>query len=446
MRRLLKVCALTLAWYALIGAARAPAEDGQPYLYRFKAEQGRHDRFVGDHEVGSIGQRRFELDIDDFYHTRLLALEYQKFDNDVPDSAGLELEDEKFAFGADWPVGKHCDLKVAANVFAYPENPYVNPTGEDYWAWGVYPTYHPDGFALATGVERDQARTFLSYGYLKRPWRSGNVSLGASREETFEGHMTPTRVVAKRFGGNAILASQHGLLCFGSTYNSDTERFTWLGGLARLSTLDDRNTPHDEAAGMNPGAILIGRFKPEAKYGLAIVGLWKSAVNARSCPGMMEAFYRGTFNTTRVVRNRDFGTPGVSSGYDTQDFGRIALAVTAMDITVGSTAHLRDAEVDLYGTLPGRFGPVHDPYLGVWRGRSTDLLYDPSAHRLNAVRQDYVVVVLGTKFVVRSPATYDNDPRGRSHGRKQSGYLRLEALTRFDETFQGVTVTGTYWY
>ncbi len=422
----------------LVIANSGQAQDlwNRGYLYRFETAGNSLDRFLGDERVGDIRAGSFRIDISDTNRVHCLSLEYENFDNRVPLESGLELSEEKFSIGLDHSVGQGCHLVLAGNMFSY-------NLSDPYWAFGVYPNREWSSriktlgdmdvrkHKIAVGLERDNETSSLAYGYLRWYPTQLGIFLGASNEKFIsEGHAKHTYQY-DRVGIAAIMISgdlrNHYFV--GSAYNCETERAAWMTGYARIAKLRDR--------GINPAMLIALRQKPESFYTLGIATLWGRTINDYVAPGIFESFYRGSLNQSRVVRNRDFNTVGVGNAYDAQDFGRVSLTGTYMDIEAAET-NMVAFEYALYGTWPGSFGSLTRPYLGLAYSGETDLIFDYRSFRMIDPDREWYTLYLGGKLLL--------SPRVDPYRRCQYGYLRLQAGLRFKESVEGVFLETTVWY
>ncbi|MDD5341964.1 MAG: hypothetical protein PHI73_01355 [Patescibacteria group bacterium] len=405
------------AFFCVLAVQPISAQSIVPY--RFTVEASQLDRYLGSEQVGTIKNGGFRFYVDSPDRTRLLALEYSNADNRVSPVYGLELDEESLDFGVCAPLAP-VQLKLAGSIARY-------LLGEDYWAFGLYPSYERKNFALGFSAERDADETVHLDGTARVQHGNLGLYLGASNEKAVS-HAGP--IEEKRY--ISVLdwqASAPRILALAGSAVNQEDSPTWIGGIARYADVENR--------GANPAALFVMRKKPEATCYLGIATLWGRALNQPVSSAIANSFAHGALSRSRVVRNRDFGTLGVGRGYDAVDFGLVTATFTTVDIEAGMEAELRESQYALYGTWPRVFGPVHNPYLGLVYQTATDLVPGSRPRTLDDPGQDWKAITLGCKIHV----TNTPDPMQR----KKVDYLRLETSFRFDETAQGIYASATIW-
>ncbi|MDD5566656.1 MAG: hypothetical protein PHH01_00475 [Patescibacteria group bacterium] len=403
--------------FCVLAARPVSAQSIVPY--RFTIEAGQLDRYLGSEQVGTIKNGGFRFYVDSPDRTRLLALEYSNADNRVSPTHGLELDEESLDFGVCAPLAP-VQLKLAGSISRY-------LLGEDYWAFGLYPAYERKNFALGFSAERDADETVHLDGTARMKHRSLGLYLGASNEKAVSraGSIEENRYISVL---DWRADTTRVLILAGSAVNQDDSP-TWIGGIVRYADVEN--------LGANPAALFVMRKKPEASCLLGIATLWGRALSQPVCFAIVNSFAHGALSRSRVVRNRDFGTLGVGRGYDAVDFGLVTATFTTVDIEAGMEAELRESQYALYGTWPRVFGPVHNPYLGLVYQTATDLIPGQRPHSLDDPGQDWKAITLGCKLHVQDIP----DPKQT----KKAGYLRLETSFRFDQSFQGASLSATIW-
>ncbi|MDI6739486.1 MAG: hypothetical protein QME74_03885 [Candidatus Edwardsbacteria bacterium] len=351
-------------------------------------------------------------------HQRVLALEYATADNRISPLSSLELNQESFDIGVYAPLTP-VEPKLALSLNRYAQ-------GEDYWALGFYPRLPIGPTRLSLSLERDADGTTHTGGSIRNDWNQVSLIGGYSRERA-ESHGGP--IDEERYG--AIVEKELALFFLHTAVGGAVNRQaapTWVLGLYRPADPD--------RAGVNPAVLLMARRKPEADYALGIVSLWGKVLREGICTSITESFLTGALSRSRVVRNRDFNTPGVGGGYDAMDFGKLVATYTLVDVDAGGP-HLRESQAGLYGTLPRSHGPIHNPFLGLEYTTATDLTHNPIIRSLDDWGQAWTTVTTGFKLHVNQ--TVDPSPR------KRPGYLRLQLSVRIAHSIDGVYATATIW-
>ncbi|MFA5107281.1 MAG: hypothetical protein WC497_03065 [Patescibacteria group bacterium] len=402
--------------------AAQPARSQEPLSLRFMSQHTQLDRYLGTTGVGQITGQDIKLFVDNPRRTRLLALEIENFDNDVPDSIGLELPEKRRNIGVCLPLTNHFALRYVHNSYEY-------NISNDFTTEGYYPCYDDTTNKIMLGFEEDNERSFLAYGYGRRQLGAWQLYLAASQERYDKGMRQKERVVNERLG-LAACNNLAGLQLFASsTYNFETEQPTWSAGLARPVPMGSRQ----------PGLYVSGRLKPEATFVLAMFTLGTKAFSQEMTTDLLASSEVSTMHTSRIIRGRDFDVAGgSSSGYKVQEMSDVAGYLTLVDTEVTKTASVRELEAALYGTLSWCIGRLTNPFIGFAHSESRDLVYDPVLHRMDDPGQSWNTVLLGGKIDVLSRP----DPRGA----RKTGYLKLESKLRFSRHgFDGLCLEGTFW-
>ncbi len=402
--------------------AAQPARSQEPLSLRFMSQRTQLDRYLGQDAVGQISGQDIKLFVDNSRRTRLLALEIENYNNDVPDSIGLELPEKRRNIGVCLPLTNHF-------TFRYVHNSYEYNISDDFTTEGYYPCFDDTTNRIMLGFEEDNERSFLAYGYGRQQLGHWQLYTAASQERYDKGMRQKERVINERLGfATSRLVS--GLQLFASgTYNFGTERPTWSAGLARPVPMGSTQ----------PGFYVSGRYKPEATFVLAMFTIGTKAFPQEMVADQFTSSMVSTMHTSRIVRGRDFDVMGgSSSGYKIQEMSDVAGYLTLVDTEVTETASVRELEAALYGTLSWCIARLANPFIGFAHSESRDLIYNPMLHGMDDPGQSWNTVMLGGKINVLARP----DPRGT----RKAGYLKLESKLRFNRHgFNGLSLEGTFW-
>lgn len=415
-----RVCLFLFILAGLLAAQ--PARSQPPLSLRFMSQRTQLDRYLGSAKVGQIAGQDFKLFVDNQQRVRLLALEIENFDNDVPDDVGLELPEKRRNIGVCLPLTNHFTLRYVHNFFEY-------NISDDFTTEGYYPCFDDTTNRVAVGFEEDNERSLLAYGYARRQLGAWQLYAAGSQERYDKGMRQIERVVNERFG----LATCGGLdawqLFASSTFNFDTERTTWSAGLAHPVPMGSHQ----------PGLYASWRMKPEATFALAMFTFGTAAFPQGMTTDLFASSEVSTLHTSRIVRGRDFDVMGgSSSGYKIQEMGALTGYFTYVDTKVSETASVRELEATLYSTLPWHAAVLADPFIGLSHAESRDLIYNPCRRGMDDPGQAWNTVLLGGKLKVLDRP----DPRGA----RKVGYLKLESKLRFNRYgFNGLSLEGTFW-
>ncbi len=405
---------LALACLLIAGSAGAQSL----FRYQMVNSASRFDRFLGSDQVGRVDSDNFRLYMDDLNRNRRFAFEYEANDNRVDSNHGLELTEESVDLAGALPLWQSLSLSVATGISRY-------NISDDYWAFGLYPTWEKESGRFGASLERDADDNVHLDGSAAKTFNWLTVRTGLSHEQ-YEPRQGKDE---DRYGvGLEPKWSRPRLIGYaGATGNPDDEP-TWTFGAARYASFDVR--------GPNPAFIYIQREKPESSHNLWIVSLWGRALNEYVCPGMMRSFFQGSLTKSRVVRNREFGTFGVGRGYDQADFGLVSVSGTDLSIEVAPGVELRQAEYVALATLPRASGRLEKPFVAFAYDESSDLIFDRRAHRMTDPSQIWTTASLGASIRVgeRVPRYVNGNT------------VRLQLDTRFRGSLNGAFLKATYWF
>jgi hypothetical protein len=379
-------------------------------------------RYISEDRVGSIAAFGLRLYVDNPQtHTQLHGFEYEEFNNQVSASTGLVLPKQRFAYGFCLKVNEHCGFKVAGT-----QEKYLND--DPFSAFGIYPKYENNWGGIELGYENDQKNTRVSFaqGKIKK---FGTIYLAASLEDFEEGHAVIINQRHARLGGAYLgtIPKTPFRLFGGGNYNLDLEKPTWIAGISCVADV--------RSNGLNPAFTVIHRNKPDAKYTLGMLTLWGRTLNEDVTAAIDEAFLQGSMKRSRVIGGKYMGEPGLSNAHEMQDFGKVSIAYSSLDLKAGTEATLISQEVSGYLTCPRNFGRLANPYLGITWTKFTDLIYDPVIHRLNDPAQEYWEFKTGVKVRFR---TIED-----SRHRNQLGYCRLSLAV---DTNGGYRLKSSLWF
>jgi hypothetical protein len=380
-------------------------------------------RAVGGEQVGditSLGLKLFAMD--PRTHSMLFGFEYEEYDNDVPESAGLALTKHEFSAGISLQFSQPLSLKVA-----YSQAEYM---GDDpYSAFGLYPCLRGERNGLELGLERDLAGTTFTFAQGKLEQESGTLYGGMSYERFLEGHgSSGDTEFYRRLGGGYLYSvpDTRFRLLAGANYNFTQEKPTWIMGLSHYT---DR-----ASQGINPALSVFYRIKPGSQYALGILSLWGD-FGKHATTAIHEASLRGGLKRTQIIAGRNMGDPGIGSAYDANDFGLITFAASLMSVEAGSDATLVENDLTCYATYPHSALGIVRPYIGATWVKSSDLIYNPVRHTLDDPEQSLFEMKVGGKF--RVGKTQENDPSF------EQGFMRAELVVN---NAGGASIEFQHWF
>lgn len=420
--RMLLLCTMLAA---LVTVSVTPANAGYASRVDFTGQS--ENRYLGSVPAGNISSFGLDMFVTDPARHSGVGLEVKQHENALHPGISLVLPEQEFNLGINMPIVRGYGVRAAVT-----QQTFLNDS--PFASFGVYPYYASGDVGIELGTERDQAKS--NFVYVAGKWTHGNGTLfsGASSEYYEEQRATLEKHQYERTGLGYLLSVPRprvqGLV--GGNINWSTGKPTWILGFSRYA-LVDTSAKHNMQLGVNPAAHLSFRHKPGTDYALAMLALWGQSINRNATFGINEAFLIGAFKTSRIIGGRNFDTPGIGSSYQMQDYGRVSIAASWLNVQAGTTAQLISRDVSGYATYPGSIGPVVNPFIGVTWTEFSDLVYDPVQHRLDDPVQRYWIFKAGGKIRLAD----------RADKRNQLGYLRLGVEVNTHGAVQG---KGTVWF
>lgn len=266
--------------------------------------------------------------------------------------------------------------------------------GENYMGLGSYLAGVSGGVSWNFGYERDSKRTALYSGMGERRLRADVlVAGGVSYTDARTGNKEKGTL---RSGAGLVwtLPNTHNHQLMGGLVNTFDEnaRPTYIGGIARCA--------NNRASGPDPNYLALYRNRPESQYALGLVTLGGKSLQCRVNESIFSAFVEGGLGPVRIVNNRNFDTLGVGGSYRTQEYGKLALAISLGRTRITQAVHRTFADVELYYTFDVKVAVFANPFVGVGYAGGDDVFFDAFAARpgLASRYSDMVRVSAGGKF------------------------------------------------
>ncbi len=344
---------------------------------------------LGDRYLGTVRGSDYRFILNDGRGNRLVDIDAGWQKNPSASRDILLPEKSHFAGGFVLPLGKNLRFKQVLNRL------WVDSSfGSDYRALGSYLAGYHWKLAWKFGREQDSKSTVLHYGVGEYRVRSDLLVTGGIS-------FTQTKTGTVRKG---VLRRGIGL----SWKPPSARNHQFMGGVIGAFHASTRPTyvmgtgkcVDNKASGLNPNYILLYRNRAESQYALGIVTLSGKSLQCGVNESIFSAFMEGGLGPVRIVNNRNFDTLGVGGSYRTQEYGKMAFALSLGRTRITQTMNRSFADAEFYYTFDRKHTALFDPYVGLGYSGGEDVFFDHAASRpaLKSLYSDSARVIAGAKF------------------------------------------------
>ena len=164
---------------------------------------------------------------------------------------------------------------------------------------------------------------------------------------------------------------------------------------------------------------------------MIIFTLGGKSINKYACDAILFSFIEGLSRLDRIVRNKDFGTLGVGSGYLERNFGRVSFNRVAVETEITDGVNMRSIKSSFYYTHP-ELWKVSNPFIGLVKGTETQIYFQFPELR-SAEHVTYVLEAGGRKKL------RDYSDENHNLGKHKLGFLQFSLGIHFNKNFEGVS-------